>query len=178
MSEEKKELTATQLFSNYMRSVDKVRDLAKGLAAETAKAENLSQELATRYGIYVTGSKPRLAPKRPDIAPGDRPVMNDDDAAEGPEYEPPAQYHSDAPELSGEGSAEVAEIRQGAELSAAEADSEALASEGSGMMDILQRRMKGAPSVVPGVGEHQQGGASTERSNAEGGPVTQKPVEE
>lgn len=178
MSEEKKEPTAQQLFNRYMRSVAKVRNLSKSLTEEMAKAENLSQELAARFGIYVTGSKPAAKrPRQPIAAPSDGPV----DSGEGgtPEFKPPAQYHADAPALSNPGSSEVAEIRRDAGLNADAEDSEALASSGLGMMEQLQSGMKGEPLVLPNPGQNEPGsGVTAERSNTEGGPVTQKPMEE
>ena len=177
MSDDVKEPTATNLFSAYMRSMDKVRALTKSLAEETIKAENLARQLAAQYGIYVTGSKP--TPQRaqqPMTAPHDD-SAGTSSGEETPEFKPPAQYRSDAPELASAGSEEVAEIRRDAGLDVDAADSEALANAGAGMMEHLQSGMKGAPSVVamPGIAQES---APDERSNAEGGPVTQKPVEE
>ena len=177
MSDESKPPTATQLFSSYMRSVDKVRALAADLTTETTKASDLAAQLAAQYGIYVTGSKPVPAARQPSTAPRDGPLTNEADG-DAPDFKPPAQYHADAPTLSSEGSAEVAEIRRDAGLSEAAADSEELATTGLGMMEQLGRSLPGTPSVVATPGEHHDRAAAQERSNAEGGPVRQGPVEE
>ena len=177
MSEEKKDLTAQQLFNCYMRSVAKVRNLSESLTEEVTKADNLSRELAARFGIYVTGSKPAAKlPLAPITAPSDSAGAGD--GGEPAEFKPPAQYHADAPALSSPGSSEVAEIRRDAGLSVDAEDSEALASEGLGMMEQLHKTLPGAPSVVATPGEHHDRAAAQERSNAEGGPVRQGPVTE
>lgn len=180
MSDEQKTPTATKLFTAYMKSVDKVRALIKALATETTTAENLAAQLSAQYGIYVTGNQPAAKrPRQPITAPSDKGAGAGDAAQETPgggDFELPPQHHSSAPELASAGSAEVADIRRDAGLDV-QAEDEQLASEGLSMMEQLQRGMKGVPSVVAIPGEHQQG--ETEgRSNAEGGPVTQKPTEE
>ena len=174
MKAEQKKLTATQLFSKYMQAVDKVRGLAMALAAETQKAEELSTTLANEFGIYVTGQQPRAAlrGRASDPAPEDGPVVD------GSDYKPPAQHHADAPQLSGKGSQEVADIRREAGLDVAAGDTEELANQGVGMMTQLQEGMKGTPEVVAVPGEHAERGAPQGRSNAEGGPVKQGPVKE
>lgn len=174
--EEKKQQTATQLFASYMRTVEQVRSLTRKLNEKLETALLLSKELTERFGIHVSGSKPQAPrPAQPITAP------RDEGAGAGDEgYKPPAQYHADATQLANSGSAEVAEIRRESGLTSAEEDSEALAAAGTGTMEALQRTMKGQPTVVPAPGEHQEnrGAPPVERSNAEGGPVRQGPVEE
>lgn len=182
MSDEQKTPTATKLFTAYMKSVDKVRALIKALATETTTAENLAAQLSAQYGIYVTGNQPAAKrPRQPITAPSDKGAgaatrVIGEETPGGEDFELPPQHHSSAPELASAGSAEVADIRRDAGLDV-QAEDEQLASEGLSMMEQLQRGMKGVPSVVAIPGEHQQDAAEG-RSNAEGGPVTQKPTEE
>jgi len=174
---EPQSLTATQLFSKYMAVRGKVQKMTATLGEEVSKMGALGDELAARFGIYVSGSKPMAKnPRQPSIAPGDGPVMNEGDG-DAPKFKPPVQYHSDAPALESAGSEEVAEIRRDAGLREA-ADSEALANVGMGMMAELGKSLPGTPSVVATPGEHHDKAAAVERSNAEGGPVVQKPAEE
>ena len=176
---EPQSLTATQLFSKYMAVRGKVQKMTATLGEEVSKMGALGDELAARFGIYVSGSKPMAKnPRQPSVAPKDGPLMNEADGEEGgPTFKPPAQYHSDAPVLESAGSEEVAEIRRDAGLREA-ADSEALANVGMGMMAELGKSLPGTPSVVATPGEHHDKAAAVERSNAEGGPVRQGPVKE
>jgi hypothetical protein len=169
-----KEPTATQLFASYMRTVERVRGLSKKLTKETEAALLLSMELAERFDIHVSGSRPP-APRTPTplTAPRDSGA-----GANAEEYKPPVQMHSDAPTPSGKGSAEVEEIRRDAALNVPAEDTAALGAEGIGMMEQLQKGMKGSPVVVPHPGGHEPGNTPVERSNAEGGPVRQGPVSE
>lgn len=170
---EEKLLTATQLFSKYMTVRGKVQKMTAALGEEVSSMEALGDELAARFGIYVSGSKPQAPRPR---QPSDGPLMNEADG-EKPAFKPPAQYHVDAPTLETPGSAEVAEIRRDAGLSEAAADSEELATSGLGIMEQLGKSLPGAPSVIAIPGEHQEA-RPAERSNAEGGPVRQGPVKE
>ena len=178
---EKKEPTATQLFANYMRAVEKVRGLAMTLAEETLKVDGLSTELADRFSIFVTGQKagddpPRVAARRTTDPVPEGASADDDAGSEG--YKPPTQHHAEALQLSGKGSQEVADIRREAGLDVEAGDSEELAHQGVDMMTQLQAGMKGTPAVVAVYGGHVERGESQEGSNAEGGPVRQEPVKE
>lgn len=171
-----KPLTEIQLFSTYTRALKKIRGMAETLAEETAKVERMQQELADRFQIYVTGQRPRLARK-----PAERPLMNDpvagiEDAAEGPEYKPPAQYHADPVTINPPDTSEVDRIRS--EAMTQEEDSEALAADGANTMAGLMGRMRGQPTAVAQPGAHEPGARPVERSNAGGGPVIQRPAEE
>ena len=175
---EEKLLTATQLFSKYMAVRGKVQKMTAAFGEEVSSMGALGDELAARFGIYVSGSKPQApASRRPDIAPSKGPLVNEADG-EKPAFKPPIQYRSDAPTLDSAGSAEVAEIRRDAGLSEAAEDSEQLAASGIGMMEQLGKSLPGTPSVVATPGEHHDKAAAQERSNAEGGPVRQGPVKE
>lgn len=171
---EEKLLTATQLFSKYMTVRGKVQKMTAALGEEVSSMGALGDELAARFGIYVSGSKPQVSnPRQPSSD-----SAGADPEGEVPEFKPPAQYRAPAPTLDNAGSAEVAEIRRDAGLSEAAADSEELAASGVGMMEQLGKSLPGTPSVVATPGEHHDRAAAQERSNAEGGPVTQKPMEE
>ena len=179
-----KERTAPQLFNLYMRTVEKVRALAKSLTEETQKAVALSAELESHFGIRIR-TPGATAKTQPITAPADADASNaqptEEEIAAAAErgYTPPTQMHSEAPTLTGKGSQEVEEIRAGAGLNVDAGDSEALANEGLGAMAELQARMGGTPTIPPNPGQHEPGrSASAERSNAEGGPVTQKPEKE
>ncbi|KKL28231.1 hypothetical protein LCGC14_2377180 [marine sediment metagenome] len=177
---EEKLLTATQLFSKYMTVRGRVQKMTAALGEEVSSMGALGDELAARFGIYVSGSKPQAPrPRQPSIMPGDGPLMNEADG-EKPAFKPSAQYHADAPTLDSPGSAEVAEIRRDAGLSEAAADSEQLAATGLGIMAELGKSLPGTPRVVATPGEHHDkaAAAAQERSNAEGGPVRQGPVKE
>jgi len=173
--EEKKELTATQVFAKYMAALDKVRALSNALAEKVSLAESLGDELSSRFGIHVSGVATG-ATTRPAPTPRKAPSDNAEVEGSASEYVPPTQHHAPAPTIEGPGSAEVAEIRREAGLSERAADSKELAASGLGTMGELQKSMTGTPTAVAIPGEHQE--APTDRSNAEGGPVTQKPAEE
>lgn len=189
-TEPPKEKTAPQLFSLYMRTVERVRDLSKTLTAETQKALHLAGELDTRFGIRIgqRGPSTASAATHPVVAPveGDPSNASTEEEAElaaeaaARGYTPPVQMHSDAPALVGKGSQEVEEIRRDSGVLSEVEDSEALAATGLGEMSALQARMTGKPTVVPVPGQHEPGAQAPpeERDNAGGGPVTQKPKEE
>ena len=170
---EKKELTATQVFSKYMQALDKVRALSATLTEKIALAEALGSELGSRFGIRVSGLAPVETTRPAATAPSNENTDGDGDTPK--KYVPPTQYHADAPTVTAPGSAEVAEIRREAGLSEQTADSEALAASGIGTMGALQKGMGGTPAVIATPGEHHDKAA--ERSNAEGGPVRQGPEE-
>lgn len=196
--------TASQLFTEYMKAVERIRSLAMRLDKELADSQHLADELQTRYGVYVSGKQPD-AVNRPVTPPASTPIpapthvtapaptpaqpaQNADVAAaeqeptpEG-EYQPPAQTQTaEAPRLSGKESAAVAEIRANANLSPdQQEDAEALEiSSGPGKLAKLQRAMGGVPAVVPSPGPVERTGTPTPGpDNREGGPVTQGPAKE
>lgn len=185
-----KEPTASQLFIKYMAAVERIRGLAMRLDKELAESQSLSDELETRFGVYVSGkehaavSPPALVPK---TVPALAPVQPTENAAEQEptpegEYEPPPQtVTAEAPRLTGKESAIVAKIRADSSLSPDQAeDAEALAmSGGPGRLAKLQAAMGGIPAVVPSPGavEHR-GSPDPGPDNTEGGPVRQGPVPE
>jgi hypothetical protein len=172
---EKRELTATQLFSRYVAARDKVSVMARTLVEETRKADALAEELATKHGLYVGGKPPvgRTIPAT-EPSPAYEGETEPGDETGTVDYTPPTQSHTaEAPRIGG--SAEVAEIRAGAGLNVEAGDSETLAAEGMGAMEALQRGMGGKAAIVPSPGEMSMTGAEP-ASNEGGGPTAQKPV--
>jgi len=195
-----RKLSASQLFDRYMKGVERIRVLAMRLDKELADSQNLSAELAARFGVYVSGKEPTAnvggstaAPTpAPTPAPATVPAQPTQDAdvaaaeqeptPEG-KYQPPAQGHTaEAVRLTGAESAAVAKIRADSTLSPEQqADAEALAiSGGPGKLAKLQAAMGGIPAVVPSPGavEERRGSPDSGPDNKEGGPVTQEPTKE
>ena len=153
--------TASQLFTKYMATVDKIRVLAMKLDKELADSQNLSAELASRYGVYVSGKEPAAVSSTPAPAPAPTPApapaptpaqpSADADVAaaeqeptpEG-EYTPPLQTKTaEAPRLSGKEASVVAKIRADSSLSPdQQEDAEALeVSGGPGRLARIQQAM-------------------------------------
>lgn len=185
--------SASQLFDRYMKSVERIRVLAMRLDKELADSQNLSTELATRFGVYVSGKEPVEARATPTPAPAPAPtptqpsadadvaVAEQEPTPEG-EYQPPPQTHTaEAVRLTGQESADVAKIRADSTLSPdQQADAEALAISGGGKLAKLQAAMGGIPAVVPSPGpvEERRGTPDAGPDNKGGGPVTQGAIPE